>query len=54
MNIVYGSKSKIVEKIQRTATWRRGGGEYSLQDGFGWTNGVTATLIDMYYDSDAM
>jgi alpha,alpha-trehalase len=23
-----------------------GGGEYPLQDGFGWTNGVAAALID--------
>jgi alpha,alpha-trehalase len=23
-----------------------GGGEYPLQDGFGWTNGVTAELMD--------
>ena len=23
-----------------------GGGEYPLQDGFGWTNGVAAALLD--------
>lgn len=25
-----------------------GGGEYALQDGFGWTNGVTLMLLDTY------
>ena len=27
-----------------------GGGEYPLQDGFGWTNGVTRVLLDRYPD----
>ncbi|MCA3821814.1 MAG: hypothetical protein IOB05_01975, partial [Burkholderia sp.] len=25
-----------------------GGGEYPLQDGFGWTNGVTLKLLGLY------
>jgi alpha,alpha-trehalase len=25
-----------------------GGGEYELQDGFGWTNGVTLKLLGKY------
>ena len=25
-----------------------GGGEYPLQDGFGWTNGVLRVLLQMY------
>jgi alpha,alpha-trehalase len=25
-----------------------GGGEYPLQDGFGWTNGVTRELLTLY------
>jgi alpha,alpha-trehalase len=25
-----------------------GGGEYPLQDGFGWTNGVTVALLRLY------
>jgi neutral trehalase len=25
-----------------------GGGEYPLQDGFGWTHGVTARLMALY------
>ena len=24
-----------------------GGGEYPLQDGFGWTNGVTLKMLDL-------
>ncbi len=33
----------------RCAARRSGsGGEYPLQDGFGWTNGVTRKLLDMY------
>jgi len=28
-----------------------GGGEYPLQDGFGWTNGVTRRLLAMYPDA---
>ncbi|MGQ7789936.1 trehalase family glycosidase [Shigella flexneri] len=26
---------------------RGGGGEYPLQDGFGWTNGVTLKMLDL-------
>ncbi|MGH8600092.1 MAG: trehalase family glycosidase [Burkholderiales bacterium] len=29
------------------------GGEYSLQDGFGWTNGVTRALIEQYPEHPA-
>jgi alpha,alpha-trehalase len=29
-----------------------GGGEYPLQDGFGWTNGVTRALLAKYPDLD--
>jgi alpha,alpha-trehalase len=27
-----------------------GGGEYPVQDGFGWTNGVTRGLLQLYPD----
>jgi alpha,alpha-trehalase len=30
-----------------------GGGEYLLQVGFGWTNGVLATLMSMYPEQTA-
>ena len=26
------------------------GGEYPVQDGFGWTNGVTSALLDRFPD----
>ncbi|WP_255886906.1 alpha,alpha-trehalase TreF [Erwinia persicina] len=41
---------KLVEKynISGDAALLGGGGEYPLQDGFGWTNGVTRRLLEMY------
>jgi alpha,alpha-trehalase len=38
-----------VEKYDVVTTGRSGGGgEYPLQDGFGWTNGVMRKLIALY------
>lgn len=46
---LYQRESKLVEKyvLQATPAGARGGGggEYPLQDGFGWTNGVTRKLL---------
>ncbi|MGI4861356.1 MAG: alpha,alpha-trehalase TreF [Janthinobacterium lividum] len=45
---VYGRESKLVEKYAldaRDSVTGGGGGEYPLQDGFGWTNGVTRKLL---------
>jgi alpha,alpha-trehalase len=47
---VYERESKLVEKYtiadHRVEGARGGGGgEYPLQDGFGWTNGVTRKLL---------
>ncbi|QGZ93646.1 Periplasmic trehalase precursor [Terricaulis silvestris] len=42
---VYGHTGKMLEKYDVVASEPGGGGEYPLQDGFGWTNGVTAALI---------
>lgn len=44
---VYDAEGKLVEKyvVDGTATGG-GGGEYPLQDGFGWSNGVTLALLD--------
>ncbi|MDP9899619.1 trehalase family glycosidase [Variovorax ginsengisoli] len=47
---VYEREGKLVEKyaLRRTAHDQSaggGGGEYPLQDGFGWTNGVTRALM---------
>jgi alpha,alpha-trehalase len=46
---VYRQSGKLVEKYDVVTTGRSGGGgEYPLQDGFGWTNGVTRKLIALY------
>jgi alpha,alpha-trehalase len=47
---VYAKEQKLVEKyvVEGSGTGGGGGGEYPLQDGFGWTNGVTLKLLDMY------
>nr|WP_268928512.1 trehalase family glycosidase [Microbacterium sp. KUDC0406] len=46
---VYEKQQKLVEKYAMLhapeATEGGGGGEYPLQDGFGWTNGVVAALL---------
>jgi alpha,alpha-trehalase len=45
--LVFKEKSKMVEKYDVVGDGGLGGGgEYPLQDGFGWTNGVLATLLD--------
>ena len=45
----YRASSKLVEKYDVVNTERAGGGgEYPLQDGFGWTNGVTRKLLALY------
>jgi alpha,alpha-trehalase len=39
----------LVEKYDVMTTGRAGGGgEYPLQDGFGWTNGVMRKLMALY------
>src|SRR6185437_2210114 len=46
---VYNQSGKLVEKYDVVTTGRSGGGgEYPLQDGFGWTNGVMRKLIALY------
>lgn len=45
---VYRATGKLVEKYDVTHSTAAGGGEYPLQDGFGWTNGVLRKLIAMY------
>lgn len=49
---VYAAEGKRVEKyaVDGDATGG-GGGEYPLQDGFGWTNAVTSKLLDRYASS---
>ena len=49
VNRVYQRRGKLVEKYDVIATDREGGGgEYPLQDGFGWTNGVMRKLMVLY------
>ncbi len=44
---VYDSEHKLVEKyVVDGSGGSGGGGEYPLQDGFGWTNGVVLRLLD--------
>jgi alpha,alpha-trehalase len=45
---VYRSTGKLVEKYDVTGSAAGGGGEYPLQDGFGWTNGVLRKLLVVY------
>ncbi|KQM36283.1 alpha,alpha-trehalase TreF [Sphingomonas sp. Leaf10] len=41
----YAASGKLVEKYDVEEVRPGGGGEYPLQDGFGWTNGVTRALM---------
>jgi len=46
---VYRQSGKLVEKYDVVTVGRSGGGgEYPLQDGFGWTNGVMRKLFALY------
>jgi alpha,alpha-trehalase len=46
---VYRGTRRLTEKYNVVAAGRGGGGgEYPLQDGFGWTNGVTRRLATLY------
>ncbi len=44
----YARTGRMIEKYDIEEGAAGGGGEYAVQDGFGWTNGVTAALIDRY------
>jgi alpha,alpha-trehalase len=46
---LYLKEDKLVEKYDVSGQGNGGGGgEYELQDGFGWTNGVTLKLMNKY------
>lgn len=45
---VYANTGKLLEKYNVVTLTPGGGGEYPLQDGFGWTNGVTVGLFQLY------
>jgi alpha,alpha-trehalase len=44
----YLETGKMLEKYDVEEVRAGGGGEYPLQDGFGWTNGVTSAIIEEY------
>lgn len=45
----YEASGRLLEKYDVVNLDRKGGGgEYPLQDGFGWTNGVTRRLLALY------
>ena len=46
----YRGTGKMLEKYDVEEQVPGGGGEYPLQDGFGWTNGVTSALLERYPD----
>jgi alpha,alpha-trehalase len=47
---VYANTGKMFEKYDVEHALPGGGGEYPVQDGFGWTNGVTRGLLRLYPD----
>jgi alpha,alpha-trehalase len=47
---IFNTTGKLMEKYNVTDTdVKAGGGEYPLQDGFGWTNGVLLNLLSRYH-----
>lgn len=48
VEISYRAQGKLVEKYDVDSQSPGGGGLYPLQDGFGWTNGVTRALLELY------
>ena len=49
---VFARTGRFLEKYDVVSRCEGGGGEYPMQDGFGWTNGVTARLVDIASDVD--
>ena len=54
VNDLYRQSGKLVEKYNVVVTGRGGGGEYPLQDGFGWTNGVMRKFMVLYPADSAL
>ncbi|MBL3655714.1 alpha,alpha-trehalase TreF [Fulvivirga sediminis] len=51
---VYKATGKMMEKYNvEDTTLQTGGGEYALQDGFGWTNGVVLALESLLVEQEA-
>ena len=51
---VYDDTGKLLEKYNVAERLPGGGGEYPLQDGFGWTNGVTTALLRQFPEGFAV
>ncbi len=50
----YACTGRMVEKYDVDQGLAGGGGEYPVQDGFGWTNGVSRVLLDRPGTKDAL
>ncbi|MFC3443571.1 alpha,alpha-trehalase TreF [Sphingobium rhizovicinum] len=48
VDTAFRSTGKMLEKYDVEQHRPGGGGEYPLQDGFGWTNGVTRAILERY------
>lgn len=48
VDTVYRRTGKVIEKYDIEQPGVGGGGEYAVQDGFGWTNGVVSAMIARY------
>ncbi|MCA9839103.1 MAG: alpha,alpha-trehalase TreF [Trueperaceae bacterium] len=52
LNERFAQDKKLLEKYDvLTPQQTAGGGEYGVQEGFGWTNGVTLRLLKLYRDA---
>ncbi len=52
MDVTYRENGKMLEKYDVEERLPGGGGEYPLQDGFGWTNGVTSAILERMPELD--
>ena len=50
---IYRATGRLVEKYDVSGDAAARGGEYPLQDGFGWTNGVLRRLLALYPSGQA-
>lgn len=52
VDVTYLENGKMLEKYDVEERLPGGGGEYPLQDGFGWTNGVTSAILERMPELD--
>jgi alpha,alpha-trehalase len=53
VNRLYKATGRVIEKYDVETQGVGGGGEYAVQDGFGWTNGTVSALMQRYGIADA-